>query len=333
MAAIAAALAAAGIAVAPAPSRAGSYQASGWWYKAQTTTGSLPPPPGPVVPPGGLYVALAPDSNPSAPFGPAAISAVRFELTPGADATLTLKVAAGHRAGLPGAPYGIEACPALTTWTPVQGGSFAARPLGDCGRLRVTGLSNADATAVSFALPATWQDIDGVLDVVLSPVGRVTFETAFNAPTSESLFVFEPIGDSSGDEVATGPAASPAEPSFSPQAFAPPESPFAPGVLDTAPGADLLPAAPRPPPRSPVVARPALRRAATSVVEDRFDRATAVSLLILIGTALWWFGSQPARSPRLLGSMGSGLGSAPAPTRLAGVGRFARPRATRPRRL
>jgi hypothetical protein len=69
----------------------------------------------------------------------------------------------------------------------------------------------------------------------------------------------------------------------------------------------------------------------------RRQRLAAVWVLIDVGGLLFWYGSAPARRPRLLGSVGAHRGTPDsddepdAPVR--GIGRFARPRRGPPGRL
>jgi hypothetical protein len=60
----------------------------------------------------------------------------------------------------------------------------------------------------------------------------------------------------------------------------------------------------------------------------------AVALLLAIMIGWWYVGGQSARNPQLLGALAgrTGLIVAPAAT-TGGIGRFARPRTTAPRRL
>ena len=71
------------------------------------------------------------------------------------------------------------------------------------------------------------------------------------------------------------------------------------------------------------------------ISSKRAQRAVALGVLLAMVAAVWWFGGQPVRSPRLLGPLG-GRGGAATPgvyVRAGGIGRFARPRAKPPTRL
>ena len=69
----------------------------------------------------------------------------------------------------------------------------------------------------------------------------------------------------------------------------------------------------------------------------RRQRLLAVWILIDVGGALLWFGSEPVRAPKLLGSVGAHRPAPPPDDRreppVRGIGRFARPRNGPPSRL
>ena len=58
-------------------------------------------------------------------------------------------------------------------------------------------------------------------------------------------------------------------------------------------------------------------------------------MLGVIVLALWWFGGEQPRAPRLLGSLGEGVNVEDPGlyVRAGGIGRFARPRTRPPARL
>ena len=69
----------------------------------------------------------------------------------------------------------------------------------------------------------------------------------------------------------------------------------------------------------------------------RRQRLLAFRILVDVGGLMLWFGAEPARSPRLLGSVGAHR-AVPAPEEepdepVRGIGRFARPRSAPPHRL
>ena len=103
------------------------------------------------------------------------------------------------------------------------------------------------------------------------------------------------------------------------------------------------PATPAAPPAAPAAtkaapSKPAATVPAVHVSDKQWQRLMAVSLLLTMAGALWYFGGQAARAPRLLGSVGSGDLTAAAiptvaPARAGGIGRFNKPRSAPPRRL
>jgi hypothetical protein len=135
-----------------------------------------------------------------------------------------------------------------------------------------------------------------------------------------------------------------------------------PAIVDDTPPVDVTPALPSALPvtegnfpavsvstTTTIPARPRLRLnrrvAAPAAVgfpgDGRAQRIMAVGLLMALGVAWWWVGGAEARSPKLLGSLG-GKGDTAVPgddresrtgQKMGGIGRFARLRSGRPRRL
>jgi hypothetical protein len=68
--------------------------------------------------------------------------------------------------------------------------------------------------------------------------------------------------------------------------------------------------------------------------EARAPRIMAMALLFALALGWWWVGGQESRGPKLLGSMAGGQRVSTQPgLPTGGIGRFARPRDGRPRRL
>jgi hypothetical protein len=227
----------------------------------------------------------------------------------------------------------VVACPVLSSWQPAQAGAWAARPAYSCGRSAPATVST-DGTTATFALTPELQSRPGVYDLALAPdpANQLPFQVQYVAAGADSLT------PSSG----TSAALSASEPTPIPD-FAPPPDTGTLGALpETAPflSPPLAPFATPPPAtaagRQPTVAltpqRPALLR---NVSSKRGQRAVALGVLLAMVAAVWWFGGQPVRSPRLLGPLRS-RGGAATPAlyvRSGGIGRFARPRTKAPTRL
>ena len=145
---------------------------------------TTPPDPGPgapnpTVPDGGLWVA-------NDPTGPAAISALRYRGDIGAG-DLTLRFAPGSTTTGP-----VVACPALSEFEPVEGGSWSDRPAHDCDRLALTGRVSADGAAMEFTIPQGFVPFgERVLDIVLIPApgSGDPFSLYFEPPGDDSLVV------------------------------------------------------------------------------------------------------------------------------------------------
>lgn len=318
----------------------------------------------PTVPKGGLLVAndptsaLAPTAPPPAPgvtipappappsgtptvTGPTAVSTLKIDgVTAGADTTLTLKVAPGSLPPLPSTTT-VVACPVHGSWTaPASGqGNIASAPAADCSSAS-TGKVAGDNSSISWLLPSSFQDTPGSLSIEIlpNPAGQpAPFSVAFAAPDTSAL------------QPASGPPAVPPPPDNT--AVAPvdagaplttPEAFPAPLALPnyTTPAAPAAPAAPSAPARQQVtLASPALAHL-PAVADDRGHRVMAVVALFAIALAWWWVGSRPVRAPKLLGALGAAssrvgptLEPAPAASRAAGVGRFARLHTGLPRRV
>lgn len=86
-----------------------------------------------------------------------------------------------------------------------------------------------------------------------------------------------------------------------------------------------------------VAAHPAPARPGQGWLTGRRQQLLAVWILVDVGGLLLWFGSEPARAPKLLGSVGAHRAARAEeeaedqPVR--GIGRFARPRSGPPSRL
>ena len=307
--------------------------AQGWWSEAQQAPSPLP-----VDSVTGPNLQVGGD-----PTGPNAVAAVRF-IVPGTiddvpvdpssvPATLTLKVAPNTTIGTPD----VVACPVVGTWQPASAGTWSSRPTYKCDR-SAAGVLSADKNTMAFKLDPSLQSRSGAYDVALAP-----------APTNQAPFSvqFLPAG---ADSLALGSGASAVTPGGTATETAPSETPLpssdstaASVPLGGSSGFDVGPALPfdstpaaRPATRTPPAASRLLpgplRRAVST---KRTQQAIALGMLGVIVLALWWFGGEQARAPRLLGSLGEGVNveDPGVYVRSGGIGRFARPRTRPPARL
>jgi hypothetical protein len=312
----------------------------GWWSEVQQA-----PTPLPVNTATGNNLMVGND-----PTGPNAIAAVRFTVRTSVDgasvdpstvpATLTLHVVANSAVGNPA----VVACPVLINWQPASGGSWSSRPNYTCSP-SVTARFSASGDTATFNLTPALQRDAGLYDLALTPAPGNTdpWSVQFQSPGADALA----LGAGSSPATDAAPAASDAgtstEPLSDTSAVPAPDLSAGPGLIAN----PALPIAPAPAATPATTARPTtstpgfFRPRLAKVSAKRAQRALAFGVLLAIAAALWWFGGQPARSPRLLGSLGEGRdddageGGAASPVYLVsgGIGRFARPRTGPPPRL
>lgn len=277
----------------------------------------------PTVPDGGLWVA-------NDPTGPVAISALRFRGDIGAG-ELVLRFAPGTTTVGP-----IVACPALTAFQPVEGGAWRDRPAHDCDRLSLTGRRTADGTGMEFTIPQGFMPFgERVLDVVLlpDPTRGDAFSAYFEAPGPSTLTVTQgqelppPVPELPDPDPVSLPTPAFGSTTPTPAAVAPDVGTVdvaAPPVAEVAP----TPTAPSTPP-TPVAS------VFEPFTESRTARIISVIVLLLMGAALWFFGGQPVREPKLLGALATDapVVAAPVGPTARGIGRFRRERTGRPNRL
>lgn len=302
---------------------------SGWWSQAQAA---------PVTAPLGQVTGGDLEVG-NDPAGPNAVAAVSATAPPdAAGITLTLKLATGQSAGT----AAVEACPTLSSWQPADGGSWDARPTASCSSGKAPGVATSDGATVTFRLGAELARSPGNYDVVIVPREGDTdpFLASFTRPDASSVAVTPGTASSPADAGAGAAEPSPSiEPSFDTGGAASPAI-----DLGASPAIDAAPA-PTPPTTATTVAplKPSAsaRGTATSLASppvvrrildrDRPERLMAVGLLAALGLALWWFGGSPVRPPRLLGSLAADAAPVAEPVKVAGIGRFARPRDRAPR--
>jgi hypothetical protein len=289
------------------------------------------------------------------PIQPVAVSAVRFTGIPeGADVTLLLDAAEGSVTDAPAptpqdstarAALAIAACitdPKAPTWDGEQFGRWESKPVWDCESLAADGVAEEAGTRMSWQLSALFQQIPGVIDVVLVPQGTTPFSVNFNKPAADALTVTG--GDTGAEDLGALPTAEDSASSVDDSTATAPDPDLTPATVDPGPILTTLvpttelslPPTTVPDPAAPAVALgrgDSARVLAPFKDTSRSQRVMALAVLALMLGALWWFGSGHVRAPRLLGSLGAGNLRAPAAVHVGGVGRFTRPRNGRPNRL
>ena len=337
---------------APAPTPAGARQGataaaatndasspgavSGWWHQLNQAAAPLPlsAPSNPSTPPDGIEVS----SNAT---GVVSIGAVRFSNIPdGSDSELDLRVASGT-ATSPSGDLVVHACPATNAWKPVQNGKWADRAMyteASC----ITGKPSADTKSVHFSLPASILKA-GTVDVAIEAMSAAPVTLSFSHPAPSDLVPTAastptPTPSAATDAPASAPAPAAAE-------TAPADTSVSAPSTDASPSAGPGLSRPSSDPVTPPAATPSQQLAtapadrtlspASAILppplqDSRSTRILAVALLIGIGLALFWFGGETVRAPRLIGNLGGrmGIGSTPAAASkpMRGIGRFARPR-------
>lgn len=177
---LAVAVAGAAMVVLPAgPVHAASPSALGYWWRLQSASKPLPAPP--FVPRGGLWVGT--DVR-----GPLAVSAMRYTAPAGQQITTVVL----HVAQSSGAAPVILACPAKSSWTPVQAGAWSSRPTPGCDSASVSGKASTDGSSWSFDVRGLART--GTLNVVIMPPGDASspFSVAFDPPDKSSV-VTQPL--------------------------------------------------------------------------------------------------------------------------------------------
>jgi hypothetical protein len=308
-------------------------------------------------------------------LGPTAFGAVRYAVPDGAETTLSLQIL-NRPTSTPGgadptAGVKIIACMITTPgWASVQNDRYDQAPKYDAAGCSVGEISSDTLT---FTLSSSMVE-NGMLDLAIvpsfggcppSPVeAPVTtppppgeaalvpvpkcdhpYQIALAKPTNSSLYLDSVPEDEEAlalDEFDEGSFEDPLlefEESFDDALD--PDSAFASFDFEGGVGDDFYGSVSGAP-----VARPQVGRAIPASGfrnpfrpdASRGERLLAVSLLLAMGGALWWFGGQQLRAPRLLGSLGAAAFPADDGERErrgnGGIGRFARPRGgLRPPRL
>jgi hypothetical protein len=252
----------------------------------------------------------------------------------GAEGLLTLQILSRQSSTPGGVDPGagaVLACAATSPWDGVQNGRGDQGPTYDCSSA-ATGQLNGDQLV--FELPSGLVNDSLTYDLVLVPTGTQPYTMGIEHPTDTSMLI------TNADELAPSSDFA-ASDDFS--TFEDPLTSFDESFSDfgadvsadfagdfSSPDTFATSGLGRGGARSPQLAVPAASlRNPFRPDASRGERVLAMTLLMAIGAALWWFGGQQQRLPRLLGSLGGGTAvevTAAAP--LGGIGRFARPRGT-----
>ncbi|MEA3078406.1 MAG: hypothetical protein QOF60_3314 [Actinomycetota bacterium] len=311
---------------------------------------------------------------PNQVLGPTAYAAVRYAAPDGAETSLTLQIL--NRP--PTTPGGVDpiagvrvlACHVTTPgWSPNQNDRYDQGPKYDLSSCAVGQLS---VDSITFVFPSSMIE-NGTLDVAIVPSSAPcpdppsaappttsttlpagtsppkcdhAYQLALAKPSDYSLsldsvpedFSTEPDGSLDGDLALEDPLSGLDED----LAALDPESAFASFDIGGFGGGDPYGSVSRPPVARPHIAQPAAAGFPNPFARDasRGERLLAVLLLLLMALAMWWFGGDQIRAPRLLGSLGAGSAAVPpaddgerARGGNGGIGRFVRPRTGKPPRL
>ncbi|HEX7165831.1 MAG TPA: hypothetical protein VF230_02510, partial [Acidimicrobiales bacterium] len=218
----------------------------------------------------------------------------------------------------------------------IQNGRYDQAPKFDCSSADEASIEG-DAAVFEFA-PSMIQN--GTIDVAIVGQGAKPFQMSFGPPTESSLTILN-AAELAGEEellleedfVIEDPLEEFLEEEALSEAaledFGALGGELALTGFDDGVNKPFSPVA-RPPTPRPIV-NTGLRNPFRADA-SRGERLMAVALLLLMAAALWWYGGQPTRLPRLLGSLADGRTAEPI-VGDRGIGRFAKPRTGRPRRL
>lgn len=308
----------------------------GWWSRWQQdplpgVSLTLPPP---STASGGLTVARDPTQV-------TAVAALYFQAPVGADVSLYL--AAADAVGVrtpPNTGAVVQACPATSPWEGELNGPWKRAPIWSDDFCEPGTVVPGDA-GITWTLPSTMQDEDGVYDIVIVPRGQAPYVVNLRATGEETFVVGEtpPTTEATTTTTTTEPEETTTTTSTT-EPIVEETEPFV--ITDIPPtgGSTGFPvvttAVPPAPPRTQtsLVAFEPLRPRLPGLPDTRAERIMAVSVLFFMAVALWWLGGNPARMPRLIGALAGGGAVVAAPPPARGVGRFARARdEVRPPRL
>ena len=295
-------------------------QYTGWWSATQQLPLAVP---APTVPDGGMLVQQGAN-------GPTAYGAVHYSGVPAGTGTILLDVSTGSTASL----GTIAACTTTQPWKATKGpGSWSSRPsyTTDC----TPGIAATDGSAVAFSVSVPAGNA-GVLDLAIVPTATsLPFSVTFDKPSAKSLNInpVAPPPPPVAEAAAPAPDATAASPADTSAVVVPPAP-----VSDSFASAPVpaTPAAPSETVPTQTVQLAAAPPAGGSTSDHRGQRIAAVAGLLALVGGWWLVGARPTRAPQLLGAFaegGAGVLGPERPVTMGGIGRFARPRQSRPRRL
>ncbi|MEY2472306.1 MAG: hypothetical protein QOK28_1635 [Actinomycetota bacterium] len=287
-----------------------------WWNEAQQVPAPAPTIPSPPTSPeGGITVTNAPN-------GPAALGAVYYPVDDITGATLQLSSATPIE--IPSGD-GLLGCLVQTPgWQAGGNQRWDTKPAID--PLCTPGTLDATGMIVTFKLTSAFRDSDGAVDVAVVPTGQVPFTVNFDAPGASSLQVVAAPSTAS-DDMPTNAAVADFTPGeiVNGTTLFPDESQFAFAVPPPAPTAA--------PPEQALGGFPGNTPAVKAIEHPRKERIAVVLIVVGLLLCLWRLAGATVRAPRLLGSLGAREVAEVAEPAVAGIGRFARTRTSRPRRI
>jgi hypothetical protein len=283
----------------------------GWWNEAQQAPAPAPTIPAPPTSPEGGITIL------NTPAGPAAWGAVYYPV--GDISGATLKLTSSTPIAIPSGD-GLLGCLVQTPgWQAGGNQRWDTKPAVD--PLCTPGTLDSTSMIVTFSLTGAFRDSDGAIDIAVIPTGQAPFTVNFDAPAASSLQT------TAAPELRDNEPASPADtaPVVDGSLLFPDPSAFA---FATPP-----PATPSTPPAQALGGYPSAAPALETIEHPTKERVAVVLIVVGLLLALWRLAGMAVRPPHLLGSLGARDVVDVAEPAIAGIGRFARTRTARPRRI
>jgi hypothetical protein len=287
-----------------------------WWNEAQQAPAPAPTIPSPPTSPDGGITVI------NTPNGPAAVGALYY---PVGDITgATLQLSSSTPITIPSGD-GLLGCLVQTPgWQAGGNQRWDTKPAVD--PLCTPGALDATGMVMVFKLTAAFRDSDGAVDVAVVPTGQVPFTVNFDAPGPTSLQTVAAPSTASDSPAADAPATDfTAGEIVNGAALFPDQSQFA---FATPP-----PVAPSAPPEQALGGFPTNAPVVRAIEHTRQERIAVVLIVLGLLLCLWRLAGATVRAPRLLGSLGANQAVETAEPAVAGIGRFARTRTARPRRI